>query len=278
MVKPTLLIDGDIVAYKAAASVEKAYRWDDGIWSIVASEADGIESMEAQIKRIVERLDGGELIFALSDGRSFRYDVLPSYKSNRKEVRKPLILGALKEHLLENYRTYLRPRLEGDDVLGILMTSKTIVPGPKIQVSIDKDQKCIPGLLYNQNKDTLVEVTAEEADKWHAIQTLAGDPTDGYAGCPGIGMDTAIAAVESMTALEPYEHTLARGPRKGEVETRWREIPARDLWHVVTSRYAAAGLSEEVALIQARCARLLRNTDYNFTKKEVVLWKPPKSK
>lgn len=274
MTKPTLIIDGDIIAYKAAASVEKAIKWDDDLWTLHAFLNEGVESMEAQIAKITERLDGGDCVFALSDGRSFRYDVLPTYKHNRKDVRKPLILAQLKQHLLDNYRTYLRPRLEGDDVLGILMTSKVIIHGPKIQVSIDKDQRQIPGWFYHQGKDELVEISAEEADRWHAIQTLAGDPTDGYGGCPGIGMERAVAAVEAMTKLVPYTHQLKSGPRKGLMETRFAEEPADTLWDVVLSRFQAAGLSEEAALQQSRAARILRVTDYDFTRKQPILWNP----
>lgn len=275
--KPTLIIDGDIIAYKAAASVEKSIKWDESLWTIHAYEHEGIEAMGAQINRIVERLNGGDIVFALSDGRSFRYDVWPAYKSNRKEVRKPMLLPVLKQHLLDNYRTYLRPRLEGDDILGILMTSKVIIPGEKIQVSIDKDQKCIPGRFYNQNRDELLEITDAAADRWHAIQSLAGDPTDGYPGCPGMGMDRAVAAVDSMTKLVPYEHVMKSGKRKGAVEVRYSEEPTKSLWEVVVSRYIAAGLTERDALIQARCARLLRFTDYDFNKKEPILWNPPTS-
>lgn len=272
--KPTLIIDGDIIAYKAAASVEKSIKWDDDLWTIHAHESEGITSMETQIARIVETLDGGECIFALSDGASFRYDVYPLYKSNRKDTRKPIILAALKQHLLANYRTYLRPRLEGDDILGILMTSAVIVPGDKIQVSIDKDQKTIPGRFYDQKKDQLLTITPRQADEWHAIQTLAGDTTDGYPGCPGIGMERATAAVASMTKLVPYEHTLASGKRKGETEVRFREEPTDDLWQVVVSRFIAAGLTEHDALVQARTARILRASDYDFEKKEPKLWTP----
>jgi DNA polymerase-1 len=272
--KPTLIIDGDIIAYKAAASVERETKWDDDLWTLHASEGEGIQSMETQIERIVTRLNGGECIFALSDGASFRYDVYPLYKSNRKATRKPIILAALKQHLLQNYRTYLRPRLEGDDILGILMTSAVIVPGEKIQVSIDKDQKTIPGLFYDQKKDQLLTITPKQADEWHAIQTLAGDTTDGYPGCPGIGMDRARAAVEAMTELVPYEHVLASGKRKGEVEVRYREEPTDNLWRVIASRFEAAGLTEQDALVQARVARILRASDYDFEKKEPRLWNP----
>lgn len=247
MGKPTLIIDGDIIAYKAAAAVEKAVKWDEDTWSLWASESEGVESMEGQLARIVERLNGGECIFALSDGASFRYDIYAAYKSNRKDTRKPIVLAALKQHLLANYRTYLRPRLEGDDILGILMTSSVIVPGDKIQVSIDKDQKTIPGKFYDQKKNLLLDITLEQADRYHLYQTLIGDSTDGYPGCPGIGPKTAEKLLDEKGAT----------------------------WETVVAAYEKVGLTANDALIQGRVARILRVQDYDFDKKEPRLWNPP---
>lgn len=247
MTKPTLIIDGDIIAYKAAAAVERSVNWGEGLWTVHSFEEEGIAAMEAQVKTLVDHLNGGDTIFALSDGRSFRYDIYPQYKGNRKDQRKPLILPYLKEHLLENYRTYLRPRLEGDDILGILMTSKTIVPGDKIQVSIDKDQRCIPGKFYDQGRKEFRDISLEEADNFHLYQTLIGDATDGYPGCPGCGPKTAERLLES----------------KGYT------------WKTVVDAYIKAGQTEADALLMARVARILRNTDFDFDKKEPKLWNPP---
>lgn len=246
MSKPTLIIDGDIIAYKASASVERAVNWGEGIWTVHAFEEEGIAAMEAQIKNLIDTLDGGDTIFALSDGRSFRYDIWPAYKSNRKDTRKPLILPFLKEHLLENYRTYLRPRLEGDDILGILMTSKTIIKGDKIQVSIDKDQRCIPGKFYDQGRKEFRDISEEEADRFHLYQTLIGDATDGYPGCPGIGPKSAERLLETEGAT----------------------------WATVVKAYKKAGLTEEDALVQARVARILTNRLFDFEKKQPILWTP----
>ena len=64
----------------------------------------------------------------------------------------------------------------------------TKYPG-NIIVSPDKDMRQIPGNLYDF-KET-VTITPEEGAKWHLIQTLAGDNTDGYSGVPGIGSKRA---------------------------------------------------------------------------------------
>ena len=47
-----------------------------------------------------------------------------------------------------------------------------------IVVSPDKDMKQIPSVLWNMTDD-VVEITVEDGDRWHLIETLSGDPTDG---------------------------------------------------------------------------------------------------
>ena len=248
MPSPTLLLDGDIFAYKAAASSEKATNWGDDIWTLHVNEDEAMAWLGINISRVREKLDAGRIVVALSDTRNFRKDVLPTYKSNRATTRKPMLLGFLKEHLRENYEVFERPGLEGDDVIGILATSPKIIKGEKIIVSLDKDMKTIPGKLYNDGKPErgVVDIAEEEADYWHLYQTLTGDATDGYSGCPGIGPKKAEALLNQHGAI----------------------------WQTVVNAYAGAKLGEEEALTQARVARILRNTDYDFKKKEPILWTP----
>lgn len=245
----TVLMDGDVLVYRAAAAVEKSFNWGDGIWTVHSFENEGIASLEAQIKTHMEHAGTDEVIYALTDAGNFRYGILPTYKGNRKEVRKPLILPFLREHLLENYRTYLRPGLEGDDCLGILATSKTIIKGDKVIYSIDKDMRCIPGKFYDFGRRISYEISEAEADAFHLYQTLIGDTTDGYTGCPGIGPKTAERLLEQHGAT----------------------------WATVVKAYVKAGLTEADALVQARVARILRNTDFDFDKKVPILWTPKSS-
>ena len=71
------------------------------------------------------------------------------------------------------------------DALGIYATK---FPG-NIIVSPDKDMKQIPGQLYNF--DDVFTITPEQGAKWHLLQTMAGDNTDGYSGVPTIGVKRA---------------------------------------------------------------------------------------
>lgn len=269
----TLLIDADVVAYQAATSREVAIEWEPGYWTWHCSMSQVQAAIDQEVANLVEKLDADDYKLCLTDSEgNFRFRVLPSYKGNRTS-KKPLVLKAVKEWLIEERGAYFRPGLEGDDCMGILATAPHI-KGEKVIVSIDKDMKTIPGLYYRDAETGVVEVSQEEADFWHLYQTLTGDTTDGYAGCPGVGPDAATKHLKDLIKVEPYEHELKSGPRKGQVDTRWRNVEADNAWEVVVSLYQKAGLSERDALQQARVARILRASDYDFKKKEPILWSP----
>jgi 5'-3' exonuclease len=257
---PTLgLLDGDIFAYQAAASVEVETCWDDenDLWTLHSSFQEGRHALDTMLEEIKDflKLDGFRI--ALSDSTNWRMGVMPTYKSNRKKVRKPIILKALKDYLRETYGAQSFPTLEGDDLLGIWATQKR--PMETVIVTTDKDLHTIPGQVcrYLGAEPEIVTISPRLADYWHLYQTLTGDTTDGYPGCPGIGPKKA-------------EPLLAR-----MLETEEAEFPVAKIWtDIIVPAYKKAGLSEEVALQNARVARILRHGEYDHDKREVKLWLP----
>lgn len=274
MTKRTLLIDADVLAYETAAANEVATHWGEGYWTWYCDENVVRQKIEERLEQYLEELDADDYVLALTDSeRNYRFDILPTYKGNRAGVKKPLVLKAIKQWMIDEKDAYFRPRLEGDDILGILATGKKI-KGEKVVVSIDKDLKTIPGLYCRDPQLGIIEITPEEADYWHMFQTLTGDTTDGYDGCPGVGAVKAEKALREVLKLVPYHHEVQRGKRKGEIETRFEYTPADNLWEVVVSHYVAAGLTEADALVQAQVARILHSSDYDFKKKEPIYWTP----
>lgn len=285
MPKRTLLIDADVVAYQAASALENAVEWEPGFWTWNVSFDAVCAKTLGMIQDVTEKLEADDAILCLTDPKhNFRLDVLPTYKTHRKSVKKPLVLFHLKEWLVENHDAKLMPGLEGDDLMGILATMPH--KGERIIVSIDKDMKTIPcnyvrtRAVVNEDGAELVgayDISVIDADTAYRNmlkQTLSGDVTDGYDGCPGIGTTIADKIIDGNLMKVPYEHTLIRGPRKGTVETRYEEIETDDLWTAVVSHFKAAGLGEEEAITQARVARILHASDYDLKKKEVLLWNP----
>jgi len=255
MPKRTALIDGDIYIFRAALGAEQPIQWDEDLWTLHAHMSIGMSLLDEMINTVAAEVKADHVIVALSDVRNFRYDVYPLYKHNRKDKRPPMLRTPLKEYVLSRYETFLRPGLEGDDVLGILSTSPHIVRGEKVVVSCDKDMRTIPGILYDSDKKIWSEISENEADYWHLTQTLTGDTADGYPGCPGIG------------------------PKKAEnilLTFRENACSLAEAWEMVVGAYERAKLTELDALIQARIARICRRDDYNFQSRKVNPWYPPK--
>ena len=273
----TLLIDGDVLAYQVASTNQTDIDWGDDTFSTILTEEQAKSNVDAQVAYLLEHLEADDAILCLTDGVNWRMDVLPTYKSNRTDKVRPQLLHAMREHILSKHKAYLRPTLEGDDCMGILATHPTLIKGEKVIVSIDKDMKTIPTKVYNPNhdEDGIVDISEEEANWWHLFQTITGDATDGYKGCPSAGKVTAKELLANPYILVPYEYEFQRGARKGETETRWTKEPTDDVWAAIVSLYAQQGLTEDDALAQARVARILRSSDFDFKNKKVKLWNPP---
>ncbi|RUT86785.1 MULTISPECIES: exonuclease [unclassified Mesorhizobium] len=270
-------MDGDLFAYQMACGVEKPLEFD-GTFILSADADEGKANLDAMFDHFKETLDADRIIVCLSDTENFRKTVLPTYKSNRDGIRRPMILGALKAHIEENYETFTRPTLEADDVLGILLTNPKVVTGEKIVITEDKDLRSVPGLHWNPKKDTdPVLVSVEQADREFYAQTLSGDMVDGYGGCPNIGYVRSREIVDERRLLVRTEEEIKRGKNAGKTRVQWlAQAGHDDLWACIVSHYEKAGLTKADALSAARVARILRTEDYNYKTKEPILWTPSK--
>lgn len=251
----TLLLDADIFAFAASSATEGVFYFNgpDAEPAVDENLEEGLRKARNDIEVVANKLKATRLIVCLTDAENFRYGVYPQYKGNRKAVRKPSTLKAVKDYLAANYETYQRPGLEADDCMGILSTHKTLIPGKKIIVSSDKDMKTIPGQLFNPDKhDAPVQVSEVEADRYFMQQVITGDSTDGYPGAKGVGPKSkfVLALAECKTAKE--------------------------MWAQVKAAYESKGFTEQDAIIQARCARILRANDWDFQGRKVRYWNPPR--
>jgi DNA polymerase-1 len=251
----TLLIDGDIPAYKVSSRVQTTVDWGNG--PVISADLDEAKrQLSGEIKRYMKMLGATDSIIALSDTQNFRKTIYAPYKANRKNVIKPALLADLKKYLEDNYRTFKRPFLEADDVCGILATmgdEPGLITGDRIVVSEDKDLKSIPGRLFNPRHPErgTIEISVEQADLEHMRQTLTGDTTDNYPGCPGIG-------------AKKVDGVLTKTDEK------------QTLWELVVAAFVRKGLTEADAIVQAQVARILRAEDYDFINKRPIPWMPRK--
>lgn len=238
-----LLIDGDLLLYRAASATETEVQWDEDLWVLHGNLAEAIELFQQSLENIKQALSATSTTLCLSDRENFRKTVAPSYKSARKSVRKPIVFRPLVEWVKGHYSPIIKPTLEADDVIGLLSTAPDF---KGIVVSDDKDMQTLATTIYRSG--VLTTVTPEQADHFWMLQTLTGDSTDGYSGVPGIGPKTAEKLLTGKTLRENWPH--------------------------VVNAYRAKGMTEEDAVMNARLARILRHGDWDDNKNEVKLWNP----
>lgn len=248
-----LLIDADIVAFRAAAKTERVTDWGDDIWTLSSDLRQAIGHMQMHLADIVMDASQGRggctAVMCFSDHMNWRKIENPLYKYNRKNTRKPVCYKPLVDWMSERMPVLQMPYLEADDVMGIEATRN---PDTTIVCTIDKDLLTVPSTNFNWDKDNRPkEVSVEEANVFFYTQCLTGDATDGYPGLKGCG---PVAA----------KKILATADASDEVE----------LWSRVVAAYEKKGFDYEFCVSQSRMARICQDGDWDFDKKKMI-WTPP---
>lgn len=244
-----IIMDADMFAFRASITVETEINWQGDLWTMHSDLADAKATFDDTTQNIVDKIlahykyEGAyEIIMCLSSASNFRKQVLPTYKLNRASKRKPLAYTALVDWIKDNYTCCQIEGLEADDCIGILATT----PGTNaVIVSGDKDMRSIPGRYYDFIHDVYYDISEQEANYRHLWQTLVGDIADNYKGCPGIGEVSAKKLLDKDCS-----------------------------WQTVLDAFIKKGLPEYEALAQARVARILRYSDYDFKNNKPILWAP----
>tara|TARA_B100000965_G_scaffold14713_3_gene11105 strand:+ start:10797 stop:11528 length:732 start_codon:yes stop_codon:yes gene_type:complete len=235
-----LLIDCDYIVYKCCAATETEIDFGEDLIVVTSNFSEAYKNVKRDIQRVQDEFLCNDVILFFTSPNNFRKKILPEYKGHRQR-KKPCGFKRVINNLKNEYKVVVKDGLEADDALGIFATK---YPG-NVLVSPDKDMRQIPGELYDFKDQSTI--TPEEGAKWHLIQTMAGDNTDGYSGVPGIGVKKAEKIFEE----------------KGYT------------WKAVVETFEEKDMTEEDALCNARLARILTADDYNFETKEPILWTPP---
>ena len=187
----TALVDGDLVAYRCAASAENE-ALDIAIYRV-----------DQLIRQLIDETKAERYHVYLSGKSNFRKEIYPEYKANRTQPP-PRWLEECREFILIEWNATMSEYYEADDLLGINQTDKTII------CSLDKDLKMIPGNHYSWE----ISGTTVKGEKWIKAaefstvtkdagirtfyeQMLIGDTTDNVEGIRGLGPKKSKAYLSS---------------------------------------------------------------------------------
>lgn len=272
------LIDADIVAMQHAMIHRPYVDVPDEVCDIYDSEwaLDACEHAESTLIELMDWLGLDDVVLCWSDPgrRYFRHDIFPAYKGHRKQD-KPRYAANIRAWLEERYTSQWWPKLEADDVMGILATSGEYAPC--VIVSSDKDMLTIPNVSVIRDmakpKDgrrfpKMEVTTVASAHRWHMIQTLMGDSTDGIPGIFKMGEKHAVKVVDATSSrwsnvVRAYEDAINEGGKL-------RSATKKD----AGSTRACPEYAYEQAVLNARLTNILTNEQYERDTGKVTLWRP----
>ena len=190
MIEGKVLIDGDIIAYRAAFSTQDLLPKD------AKRKADDL--IEYVLGETLMFPDPSDYEVFLTGRTNFRFDIAKSapYKGNRKAVEKPKHLGVARDHLVNKWGAVVSDGEEADDLIAIAATKY----GPDTVVaSIDNDMLQIPCRHFNFNRREWKEVSEFDGMLFFYTQILTGDAADNIIGLFRVG---AVKAAKMLAGCE----------------------------------------------------------------------------
>lgn len=145
------LIDADSIIYICAFDKKDSFT--------TKTLQDCKDSVDSLIFNILNYTKSTHYLLFLTIGKSFRYQIYPEYKANRKYADKPVYFDATKEYLITKYSAIHHPLLEADDLVCIYKEklSNSFISSP------DKDILNLEGDVFDYKNFKWMNTTKEEA-------------------------------------------------------------------------------------------------------------------
>ena len=208
-----VLIDGDIIAYRAAFSTQQ----------------DGSSDTEMKVDDLIQFILEKTVLFPelgldyevyLTGKGNFRYDIAKShpYKGNRKSVQKPRHLQTARDHMEVYYQAIISKGEEADDLIASAVKFYRESDQQVLIVSADKD---LAQLISKQVEQLLPPPTANPRLGWRVLNeqgvvekfgvppgaildylAIIGDQADNIPGLSGVGPKTASKWLQEFENLE----------------------------------------------------------------------------
>lgn len=185
-----VLVDADSLLWSSCYKA-KEQEEDTGYHTI----EDAILKFDEVFMNIINRIEetyeiDKVMTFACARG-NFRKQISTTYKANRVDREIPPILNELQDYVIHKYEVKRGYGVETDDLVAIYWTnlSNTFGRDQVLIVSIDKDYKQLPCIIYNYHikHQCYYNVTEAEARYNFYEQMIMGDTSDNVNFCKGYG-------------------------------------------------------------------------------------------
>ena len=189
-----VLIDGDIIAYRAAFSTEQM------------GSSDTRRKVDDLIQFILDSTVlfpeiGLDYVVYLTGKGNFRDSIAKSHpcKGNRKSVQKPRHLQTARDHMESEYQAIISKGEEADDLIA---KEAARLDYHACVASIDKDMLQIPCWHFNIVRGDYLKVEPYGGIKFFYTQILTGDTADNIVGLWKVGPVKAKKILEDAETEE----------------------------------------------------------------------------
>ena len=225
-----LLVDADSLIF--ASCYRKRETPDDELY--YTNIEDSRAKFDEQFMSIVNHLEDKYpidkiLTFSGSKG-NFRKLITPKYKANRKKQELPPLLDEMHQFVKDHYDSIWGYGIETDDMVARYwkQISDDIGRDEVMIVSIDKDYKQFPCLMYNYHykHKEILDITEEEAMYNFYEQCIVGDTADNVNYFKGKGKKFAEKHFKDCTTKYQYTrklYELFKQEYKGKARQKYTE-------------------------------------------------------
>ena len=225
-----LLVDADSLifasCYRKRENIE-----DDKYYTNIADARNKFDQQYMKIVNDLEDIYNIEKVLCFSGSKgNFRKLITTDYKANRKKQELPLLLNEMHEFVKEQYDSIYGYGIETDDIVAQYWynLSKDVGRDNVMIVSIDKDYKQFPCLIYNyhyKHKEVL-DISEDEALFNFYAQCITGDSADNVQYFKGKGI--RFAEKYFVDCITKYQYTrklyeLFKQEYKGKARQKYAE-------------------------------------------------------
>ena len=207
-----LLVDADSLIF--ASCYRKRETPDDELYytNIEDSRAKFDEQFMSIVNHLEEKYPIDKILTFSGSKGNFRKLITPKYKANRKKQELPPLLDEMHQFVKDHYDSIWGYGIETDDMVARYwkQISDDIGRDEVMIVSIDKDYKQFPCLMYNYHykHKEILDITEEEAMYNFYEQCIVGDTADNVNYFKGKGKKFAEKHFKDCTTKYQYTRKL----------------------------------------------------------------------